>query len=183
MAGSDTGEPKWETITLKGSTYPLPDGGNVEITDDQYADMGSGFSYRVVTYRKDAVEIVFEIRDGVPGCVSIKIAGEDGFIRQKDLAAIRLADIREEVYTAVGIGSFTTEGDDYELSSPEARKALTRATTRRKVDDNLLRRVAEVHQSVPEGGRIAAVMGAFHVSERQALRYIRSANDRGFLNA
>jgi hypothetical protein len=95
--------------------------------------------------------------------VSIELTG-DRFIRQKDLTAIRLDQIRDEVYVVAGVGAFTPDGTDvYELTASAARKALSRATSRRKITSEFLRKVAEIHQSVPDGQRLAAVKAAFCV--------------------
>lgn len=175
-------EIQWESLPpTKGRVYPLPDGGTVEFTDDEYVSMGDGFTFRLLTYRRGPVEIVFEVRDGIPGCTGISLATDGGFIRQKDLAAIRLDDIRDSVYTVAGIGLFDADGEDYAAGDAEARKALARAASRRKITPEFLRRVAEIYQTAPVGERTAAIRAAFSVDERQAFRYIARARKAGFI--
>ncbi|RAV00669.1 hypothetical protein DQP58_00060 [Mycobacterium colombiense] len=172
----------WKEIKIKGSRFPLPSGGSVEITDDHPVSMGDGFTYQRLTYIDGTCEIVFEVHDGRPGAVSMNLRTAEGFIRQKDLAAIKLDQIRHEVYSVAGVGGFTADGDDYELTGADARKAVDRATSRRRLTPDLLRKVAETHQSAPAGERVAAVRGAFQVKERQALRYIAAAREKGFID-
>ena len=172
----------YEKVVIKGLTLRLPSGGSVEITDATEVPMGDGYTYRQLTYRDTGCEIVFEVRDGWPGAVSINLRAKDGFIRQKDLAAIRLDQIRDEVYAVAGVGAFTPDGDDYELSDAQARTTLNRVTSRRKLTPEFLSRVAEIHQAAPEGGRIEAVKAAFGKEERQAQRYIAQARAKGFIS-
>jgi hypothetical protein len=173
----------FETVPIKGLTIRMDSGGTVEITDNTPVSLGDGFSYRRLTYRDDTAEIVFEVHDGWPGAVSFTLsAGEDGFIRQKDLTAIRLDQIRDEVYAVAGIGAFTPDGDEYEHTGADARKALNRVTSRRKLTPEFLTRVAEIYQAAPDGRRIEAVRAAFGIEERQALRYIARAKSERNVN-
>jgi hypothetical protein len=87
----------------------------------------------VLTYRKDNCKIMFEVRNGVPGCTNINLVADETFLRPTDLSDIRLDDIRAEVYAIAGVGAFTPKGDDYELPPADARKAVQRATSRRKL--------------------------------------------------
>lgn len=179
----------WEQVKveLKGASFPLPGGGSVEITDDTDVSMGDGFTFRQLTYRDDTTEIVFEVRDGAPGAVSLKLDGA-GFIRQKDLTAIRLDHIRAEVYAVAGVGAFIPDGGDdygqtdYVLNAEKAREAVKTAASRRRITPEFLHRVAEIHQSAPKGERLAAVKAAFSVKERQALRYIAQAREKDLID-
>jgi hypothetical protein len=187
----------------KGASYPLPSGGTVEITDETYVAMGDGFTFAGLTYSNGNITVTFEVRNGAPGAASITlIAGEgDRLLRAKDLTAIKLDQIRNEVYAVAGVGAFVPYADlspaqrgafvpdvddygatDYELTAEEAVKAVKRATTtRRKITPEFLSRVAEIHQAVPEGERVAAVKAAFMVDDRQALRYIAAARKKGLI--
>ncbi|MEE6175631.1 hypothetical protein [Mycobacterium sp. 050134] len=168
-------------VRLKGKSYPLPSGATVEITDDTWVAMGDGAAYRLLTYRTDTAEIVFEVRDRIPGCVSIKLVAGENAIRAKDLLAIKLDRIRDEVYAFAGVAGFTPDGtDDYEQTGSDAVRAVRRIT-RRKITPDFLCDVAEVHRAAPEGSRLAAVQAAFHVYERQALRYIAKARKEGLI--
>ena len=193
------------------SVFPLPSGGSVEITDATLVSIGAGYGWAGLTYTNDNVTVVFEVRDGVPGATSVTLrAAGDKLIRAKDLTAIRLDQIRNEVYAVVGVGWFTfvpagSEDNydednyeshssqitvvrpgvwefDHELTGEDAIKAVKRATTRRhKITPEFLSRVAEIHQGASEGGRLAAVKAAFVVNERQALRYIAAARKEGLI--
>lgn len=149
--------------------------------------MGAGFTFRRLTYINDNCRIVFEVRNGVPGAVSIDLQSGDGFIRQKDLAAIKLDDIRSEVYAVAGVGAYIPEGEwfhghtDYQLSASKARKAVKEAGSRRKITPEFLTRAAEIYQNAPEGGRIEAVKAAFVAKERQAWRYVAQAREKGLI--
>jgi hypothetical protein len=57
------------------------------------------------------------------------------------------------------------------------RKRVESVTRRRKVTPEFLSQVAEVYNGAPVGGRIAAIRTAFVVSERQALRYKKQAEE------
>ncbi len=178
----------WEEVDtdLQGAVFPLPSGGNVTITDKKQVSMGDGFTFRLLTYTNGGCEIVFEVRDGVPGAVSIKLSG-DGFIRQKDLTAIRLDQIRGEVYAVAGVGAYIPEGGsnygetDYQLSAAKARKALKKAGSRRTITPGFLAKVAEIHNNAPEGTRTNAVVAAFKVDQRTAFRYIARAKQEGLI--
>lgn len=159
------------------------------------------FTFAGLTYRNGNITVTFEVRNGVPGAASITlIAGEgERLLRAKDLTAIKLDQIRNEVYAVAGVGAFVpyavagvgadeVDVDDYgqidiELTAEEAVKAVKRATTtRRKITPEFLSRVAAMHQAAPEGERLAAVKAAFMVNERQALRYIAAARKKGLIN-
>lgn len=170
----------WQQIPLKGATFGLPSGGTVEITDDTIAPMGDGFTYRVLTYRSGISEIVFEVHNGIPGCTGVKLIAGERPLRAKDLTDIKLDQIRAEAYAVAGVGAFAPEGDGYELSGVEARKALLRVS-RRKITPEFLAMVAETHQSAPEGARTEAVMAAFETNERKAFRYIAAARREGLI--
>jgi hypothetical protein len=159
----------------------LPDGGRVEVTDDKIVPMGAAYHYRQITYTTDTCEIVFEVDGGVPGCVTLKLQEGERPIRAKDLVAIKLDQIRDEAYACLGVIMPDPDGG-YELTYQAGRKVIERATRRQKITPEFLRRVAEIHHAAAEGGRLAAVMAAFPVAERQALRYIAQAREKGLIN-
>lgn len=176
-------EDRWVTAPSTDVEIDLDDGGTVVIADiKDLAPMGDGFACRKALYRRDGVEIAWEVRNRVPQCMSVTLHADDGGLQTKDLHAIRLDDIREIVYTAIGIGAFTPDGEEYSMTSAEARKAVNRATSRRTMTNERLRHVAEIHRAAPEGRRLAAVKAAFQVSERTALRYIAKAKEEGYIH-
>ncbi|BBY47647.1 hypothetical protein MARA_11150 [Mycolicibacterium arabiense] len=171
----------WETVPTKNVKYRASDGGIVVVDDTgDYAAIGDGFAFRKCAYHRDGVSVAWEIRDGTPQCLGVMVrASEDAGLRTKDLHAIRLDDIREIVYLTIGIGTFSSNGEDYEMQPRDARKVV--AGVRRKVTPALLKRVAEIHRAAPEGRRVAAVKAAFDVHERTALRYIKQAREARYL--
>jgi len=167
----------WELVKI---SCELSDGGRVEVTDETIVPMGAAYSYRQLTYTNATCELVFEVHDGVPGCVSIKLWADGKHVRAKDLAAIKLDQLRDEAYAGVGVLMPNPDGG-YELTRQAGLRAIERATTRRKITRELLERVAKVHNDAPEGSRIEAVKAAFSVADRQALRYIAQARKEGLI--
>jgi hypothetical protein len=172
----------------------LPDGGRIEVTDMEPVPMGDVFAHRQLTYTYDggatrpACEIVFEVRNGVPVCTGISLRSTDGgtHVRAKDLTGIKLDNLRDDVFAYVGVFVPNPGGGLVRKLGPgslrEDRKRIERATQRRKITPEFLNRVAEIHNGAPEGGRVAAVKAAFKVKERQALRYIKLARQKGLTN-
>jgi hypothetical protein len=125
--------------------------------------------------------IVFEVRDRVPVCASLDLSSSENgsFFRAKHLAAIKLDDLRDDVYAAAGVLS-------------EIRRAVTcvRLVIRPfdgivsawKLSPEFLSQVAEVYNGAPVGGRIAAIKAAFVVSDRQALRYKKQVEEMRLLH-
>jgi hypothetical protein len=178
-------------------TYELPDGGRVVATDNELVPMGDTRTFRQVTYTHDgdadrpACTIVFEVRKGVPVCASVHLSGtEDGqtTVRAKDLKAIALDNLRADVFAYAGV--FEPNPDSpggwvHKIggaSFQQDRKKVERAQQRRKITPEFLSRVAELHNSAAAGSRLATVIAAFNVEERQALRYIRLARDKGLID-
>jgi hypothetical protein len=176
--------------------YVLPDGGEVVATDDELVPMGDARAFRQLTYTHDgdanrpACTIVFEVRHGAPVCASVHLSGAvDGqtAVRPKDLKAIQLDNLRAEVYARAGV--FTPNPDSpggwihRSGSREQYRKTVERAVQRRrKITPEFLSRVAELHNGAPAGSRLDTVCAAFEVTERQALRYIRQARDKGLID-
>jgi hypothetical protein len=161
--------------------YDLPGGGRVEVTDDKPVPMGDVYAYRQLTYTNDTCEIVFEVRDGVPGCVSIKLWAGERTIHAKDLVAIKLDRLRDEAFLVVGMIIPDPDGG-HGATHHVVRKTLSRATSRRRITPKFLAQVAEKYQAAPEGARIEAVMAACGAGERQAFRYIAQAREKGLIN-
>jgi hypothetical protein len=178
----------WKEVTVKGEQFPLPSGGSVEITDDKWVPVGDGFTFRVLTYRDDTTEIVFEVRNGVPGAVSVTLRAGEGFVRQKDLTATKLDDIRADVYAVAGINASIPKGEwhhgysHYQLDASNTRKVLRKAGSRRKITPELLAKVAEIHNNAPKGTRTSAVVAAFDVDPRTAFRYIARSKQEGLIS-
>ena len=166
----------------------LPDGSRVEVPDLELVPMGDAFAHRQLTYTHDgdatrpACEIIFEVRDRVPVCASLRLESVGGiYVRPKDLSAIKLDDLRDDVYAAAGVFEPNPDGGFIHKRGPTSfhrdRKRVEQVTRRRKVTPEFLSQVAEVYNGAPVGGRIAAIRTAFVVSERQALRYKKQAQE------
>jgi len=191
--------PRLTRITARGQTHYLPDGGQLDVTDNKLVPMGDVRAYRQITYthpgnhNRPACEIVFEIRHGAPACVSVFLssADDESPVRTKDLKEIHLEKLRDDVYAYVGVWRPNPNapkgrrgwvhergGDSYQRD----RKAVERAVQRRRrITPEFLNRVAELHNNARPGGRLDTVKAAFNVEERQALRYIRLARERGLI--
>jgi hypothetical protein len=174
----------------------LPDGSRIEPTDLEIVPMGDVFAHRQLTYAYDgdtdrpACRVVFEVRDGVPVCVTIQLGStESGSpVRAKHLTEIKLDNLRDDAYAAAGVFVRNPDGGGYARKfGPgrfrEDRKRVERATERRKVTPEFLSRVAEIHNNAPHGGRLEAVRAAFTPtpSERTALRWIAAARMRDLI--
>ncbi|WP_216638951.1 hypothetical protein [Mycobacterium asiaticum] len=169
----------WEKVKL---IYEMPRGGHVEVTDNTIVPIGEdAFTHRQLTYTHEGCEIVFEVHNRAPGAVSIRLWSDGKHLRTKDLAAIKLDQLRDEAYLAVGLIMPDPDGG-YEVTHPVARRTLQRATSRRKITPEFLALVAEIHQKAPAGGRTRAITEAFDVTDSQAFRYIAAARKEGLIN-
>jgi|BarGraIncu01121A_1022015.scaffolds.fasta_scaffold08660_3 hypothetical protein len=131
---------------------------------------------------------------GVPRCTDLRIESVEGGreVRTKDLRAVEV-DTWIEAIIPLTMAQVVSEGPggtnsvvrvpdsnsaDFKAAKSTLRQA--RRVGRRKVNDDLLRRVAEVYES--EDRRPAeAVQLAFGVADRTAFRYIAEARKRGLL--
>lgn len=170
----------------------LPEGGLIEVTDPEIVPMGDVFAHRQLTYTHEgdadrpACKLVFEVRNGVPVCASIQLGSSESesHVRAKDLNAIKLDNLRDDVYAAAGVFVRNPDGGFMRKLGRfhQDRKRVERATQRRKITPEFLGQVAEIHKAAPERGRLAAVKAAFKVKERQALRYIDQARRKGLID-
>jgi hypothetical protein len=177
-------------------TFELPDGGRVEVTDPAIVPMGDVFAYRQLTYSRSGEDdrpgckIVFEVRGEVPACVSISLSAEgQNQLRASDLKSINPVNLRDDVYAHTGVFVQNADGGDGEYVrrlgwAPflEDRKRVENAAKRRKLTPEFLGRVANVHKAASDGGRLAAIKDAFGVDNRQALRYIAKAKEKGLID-
>jgi hypothetical protein len=173
----------------------LPDGGRVEVTDPEIVAMGPDAAHRQLTYShngddsRPACRIVFEVRGAVPMCVSMCLwspAG-GGAVRTKHLKALRLDDLRDEVYAAAGVFTRNAAGRVMRKLGPlpyqQDRERVKEATGRRSaLTPEFLGRVADLYNGADGGARVAAITAAFRVHERQAYRYIAAARAKGLIN-
>jgi hypothetical protein len=166
--------------------YRTQDGGEVEPTNTRVVPMGDGGAFEQLTYRRGGVEVVFEVRERVPVCTKVLLTpdpetGEP--VRARDLAAIRLDDLREDVYAAAGV----FEGGPKLWAYVHGRDSLRRdrrkvreAAKRRKITPEFLRQVAETHAAA-SGAKVVAVADSFGVDKRTAHRYIAAARAKGLI--
>jgi hypothetical protein len=173
----------------------LDDGGRIEVTDRELVPMGDAQSARQVTYThpgdadRPACTITFEIRRGVPICVNVQLsATNETTVRPKDLKSIELENLRRDIYGYVGVWRTDAETGDmirviraggFRADCKAADKAIQ---GRRKLTPEFFKRVADVHNNAPVGTKLAAVMAAFDVRERQAIRYKRETEKMGFID-
>jgi hypothetical protein len=163
--------------------FELFDGWHVETTDATpvpFGDAHNAYIDRQFTCTREGDEIVFEVRDGVPGCVSVKLAAGETFIRAKDLTAIKLDRLRDEAVRAVGV--LVPDPDGHEAHPIFIRTVLSRSSTRRKITPEFLAQVAEAYTKAPDGERNSAVAATFHKDERTAFRYIAAAREKGLID-
>jgi hypothetical protein len=182
-------------VRLEGLTYGLPGGGRIEVTDATMVPMGDVRAYRQLTYTHDggngqpACRIVFEVRNGAPVCANFSLSSVAQIaVRAKDLRAFKLDELRDDVYAYVGVFTPNPAAPGQWMlrvgrgSYHQDRKHAEQAARRRKVTRELLQKVAKVHTTAPEGTRLEAVKAAFQVQERQALRYIAEAKEKGLID-
>lgn len=162
--------------------YPVPSGGHVEVTDSTLVPMGGEVTYAQLTYTNGGCEIVFEVRDGVPGAVSVKLMAGRTHLRAKDLMAIKLDHLCHEAFAVAGVFEPTIDGEMVGELTPRLVRKVIDSSRRRKITPEFLKRIAKVHNSSPAGKRVEAISAAFDVSDRQAWRYIAQAREKGFID-
>jgi hypothetical protein len=131
---------------------------------------------------------------GVPRCTDLHIESVEGGreVRTTDLRAVEVDNwiaaivpltAAQVVSEADGNVDYVIRVADSESADFKAAKATlerARRAGRRKVDDDLYRRVAEVYKAEPLRPA-EAVRLAFGVAERTAFRYIADARKKGLL--
>jgi hypothetical protein len=139
--------------------------------------------------RSPRVRAEFEMRDGIPVCLSVTIeATPDGRpVTTADLATLPGLDRKGlDAFQALGIRVFDDEDwgagrnlHRYDaIHNPDPRQV--RAALRSRSDDEL-ERVAEVYRENVDAAPLEAVQAALGVSRRTASRRVDAARDRGFL--
>ena len=174
---------------------PEPYGGQLTVTDDELVPLGDAMAHKQLTYSRTgndkgpACQIVFEVRSGIPQCVSLNLSAADGAcaVRPKDLGAIALEKMCHDFFAYVGIyrpnpdGGWVHKRGDESLFRRD-RRTVEKAAERRKMTDALKQTVADVCNAAPVGGRISAIQAAFNVSERTAKRYKKEAQEAGLID-
>ncbi|NVI88230.1 hypothetical protein [Actinomadura sp. BRA 177] len=139
------------------------------------------------------VEIHFAVIDGVPQCRGVITSAIKGRreVRATDLRSIAVEDVLESVLAQVAVRIQTDDhGGEVLVSRPfveESRRDAVSAVRgarrqgKRKVTDDVLRRVAEIYRQSIDDSPTEAVRAEFGVAERTARLYVRRARDAGFL--
>ncbi len=180
---------------LAVTVVELGDGGQVDVIDAELVALGDAgaLTARGVRYThpgdsvRPACEIEFEVRGGAPTCTRIVLeADTENSLRAKDLRVISLEDLRDDVFTALGVYRPNPTGNGWRLvrgSGPRTadRREVEKATSRRKLTPELLAEVAGVWLATDKGYRLAAVRERVGVAERQALRYVAAAREKGLI--
>ncbi len=136
--------------------------------------------------------MTFAIRDGVPQCREVRISSGEGgrAVRTADLRAVRVDDFTDVASVLVSEHWLGTEGGvvstvttNRQVDADAAFKTIARARrdSRRRVTDDLLRKVAEVYRGHAGPHPTKAVAEHFGVKHRTAGDYVRAARDKHFL--
>jgi hypothetical protein len=141
--------------------------GNVRTYAQLTCEYGGGSGPRI--------RYVLKVRDGVARCVHVDLDGDD--VRAGHGRGVRPHLPIAACSQVVAMPDFIRVG-----SSLEKRAQAEQAAARRRNRGHRPEAIAKV--CVGHGrvwGRTAAVAKAFHVSKRQAARYIQSAKDAGLI--
>lgn len=128
-----------------------------------------------------------EVRDGSPKVVEVSFISQPGQseVRPKHLRDIDLEELAKEMYAVEVLDA------DYR-DSPEILASATRAARKfierqrlprdyRRIDEALLREVAEVYRANFSTAPTKAVAKHFGVKDRMAATYVKKARDKKFL--
>jgi hypothetical protein len=125
----------------------------------------------------------FDEIDGQLECRDVHFRADPGDreVRRSDLRAVSIDDVREEVAATWARPPQSEEG--YRVivwSAPDDRGARSAGVsedrrTRRRLNDETLRRVLEVYRSDQTGAPTRAVAEAFDVAHRTASLYVQKA--------
>ena len=144
------------------------------------------------------VDFDFEVIDGRPAWLGMHVhptrfpPGSTAALADAELTATRLRDLPLDRVVAAAVDAvarvataWTPEGLHANVQDEEFRPAGEAAVRahrrRRKMDDELLRRVAQIVRDDMTGAPRQAVADLEHASPRTASRWIALAQDRGFL--
>jgi hypothetical protein len=160
----------------------MPDGGVAMVNDPTVVSLGNVRTYARLTCEysggnRPQVRYVLKVDDdGVARCGHVDLDGYD--VRTK-----HGRDVRPHLSIAAAYSQVVVTPDSIRVgSSPEKRAQAEQAAARRRNRGHRPETIAKV--CVDHGrvwGRTAAVAKAFHVSKRQAARYIQSLKDTGLI--
>jgi hypothetical protein len=140
------------------------------------------------------VDVTWQIRQGAPECVEVRIAAtEDGHeIRVSGLAGLRINDCLDFTVKALMSERRRKSGGvgrpawfSFSAGSREAieQTRTARAARKTKITDELLQEVADIYRANVNDKPTEAVAEHFDRPHRTAALYVRRARDRGFLGA
>lgn len=134
-----------------------------------------------------------EVINRVPQCREVRVSSSanDREVRQRDLSAVRVAEIVTEVYAMLSAQIVDERDGILTVAEPGGGSALEQAVQEvaesrkgrgsRKITNEFLAEVAETYRSNINGNPAKAVEVGFGVSPRMAGVYIRKARDLGLL--
>jgi len=186
---------EWESVRVElragGDWLPVDDNGEVwnKLTVIQ-------------TSEDDGPEVRADVEvgaDGVAECreVRIRTVGAGRPVRSRDLRAVRLDGLIEKGYGLAVMQHATPSelarrhgvADDGQWVTTSTRAESSRAVRglrsrrKRKVDDDLLREVAEIYRANVHRGPTQAVAERFDKATSTAALYVSLARQHGFLGA
>ncbi len=127
------------------------------------------------------LELVIEVRDGVPECrrLTIESATEGRGVAHTDVSAVQLGYFVREVWADFA-SVVDGPGHAYFPGDPIRKSAAVDRARRRKLGPDHLHEVAAVYQSNP-ASPTAAVAAHFGKSHSAAAQYVRKARGAGLL--
>jgi hypothetical protein len=154
----------------------MPDGGVVTVIDSEVVPLGDAQTYAQLAYEHSGnglrIRYALKIRDGIARCAHIDLDDDN----------IRTRRVRPHLAIAACSQIVVMSNSIRVGSSPEKRAQAEQAAARRRDQEHRPEATAKI--CVDHGkvwGRTAAVAKAFHVSKRQAARYIHDAKDAGYI--
>lgn len=127
------------------------------------------------------------VRDGSPQVVELSLISQPGQseVRPKHLREIDLEQLAEDLYWfEVCEADHNDDPFVWETANRAANKFIQRQRLPRdyrRIDDSLLREVAEVYRANIRTAPTKAVAKHFGVKDRMAAEYVKRARDRNFL--
>lgn len=127
----------------------------------------------------------FAMIDGRPVCVGAgaqMVTPNYREVRPADLRAIRVQDMLDHAVEYLAAKRTTPEPFGWAIG-PDATGGSREAVrqSRRRVNDDLLRRVAATYEANLDGAPVAEVEAEFDVSRRTASLYVKKAREAGFI--
>lgn len=138
-----------------------------------------------------ALDMRLEVVNGVPQCRELRFTSVAGGreVKGLDLGAVRLAQWVEDIFGMFAsriisddgktVTAVLAEGD--EVDAAQAMNRARKGRAARKITPDLIRRVADVYAAHLDDAPTQAVKRAFGVEDRQARKYVKLAEEHGYL--